>query len=113
VIVPIYKKGDRDNPSNYRGITLVNVIGKIFSLLLRNFINKWCETENIFNNTHFGFRDCRSTANTIFLLHAVIQKILSKKSESFCFFINYQRTFDWEIVMPYGYNLFKQALAVK
>ena len=28
IIVPIHKKGDVDNPSNYRGITLINVIGK-------------------------------------------------------------------------------------
>ena len=30
VIVPIHKKGDISNLSNYRGITLVNVIAKIF-----------------------------------------------------------------------------------
>jgi hypothetical protein len=40
--VPVYKKGDKLDPTNYRGLTLVNIIGKIFSLVLRNRINCWC-----------------------------------------------------------------------
>ena len=41
VIVPIhkYKKGDKSDPANYRGITLVNVTAKVFSLILRNRIH--------------------------------------------------------------------------
>ena len=65
VIVPIFKKGDRSCAENYRGITLINVIAKIFSTLLRNRINKWCEDENIFNQAQFGFRDKRSNVDCI------------------------------------------------
>ena len=44
VIVPIYKGGKQQDPANYRGVSLVNnVLGKIFSLILRTRINKWCE----------------------------------------------------------------------
>ena len=57
VIVPIFKKGDRKNPANYRGITIVNITAKIFSLCLRNRINKWCESEHIFNEQQYGFRE--------------------------------------------------------
>ena len=35
VIVPIYKKGNTQDAANYRGVTLVNVLGKLFSLILR------------------------------------------------------------------------------
>ena len=94
VIVPIHKKGDVFNPSNYRGITLVNVIAKIFSLTLRNKLNKWCETEHILNDYQFGFRDKRSTADAIFILHATIQKILSSNSKLWCAFIDYEKAFD-------------------
>lgn len=82
IIVPIYKKGVVNVPSNYRGITLVNVTAKIFSLALRNRINKWCENEQVFNDAQYGFRDNRSTADAIFLLHSIIQKVLLKKRNS-------------------------------
>jgi hypothetical protein len=93
-IVPIFKKGDRNNPANYRGITLVNIIAKIFSLCLRNRINKWCENENVFNPLQFGFRDKRSTTDCIFILHTIIQNVFLQKHKLYCAFIDYEKAFD-------------------
>jgi hypothetical protein len=93
-IVPIFKKGNIDNPGNYRGITIINVMSKVFSLLLRNRINNWCETNNVFNDAQYGFRDNRSTADAIFILHSIIQNILSNKLKLWCTFVDYERAFD-------------------
>jgi len=43
----IFKKGDRNNPENYRPIALLNVPLKIFTSLMNNRINNWIEGENI------------------------------------------------------------------
>ena len=32
-VVPIYKQGDKKNVSNYRGITMINLVRKLFSLV--------------------------------------------------------------------------------
>ncbi|ESO90491.1 hypothetical protein LOTGIDRAFT_123347, partial [Lottia gigantea] len=34
-IIPVFKKGDVNNPDNYRGITLVGCIGKLFTLHIK------------------------------------------------------------------------------
>uniref|UniRef100_A0A673IRE6 Reverse transcriptase domain-containing protein n=1 Tax=Sinocyclocheilus rhinocerous TaxID=307959 RepID=A0A673IRE6_9TELE len=34
VICPLYKNGDRNNVENYRGISLFNVLGKMFTKIL-------------------------------------------------------------------------------
>ena len=94
VIVPIFKKGDRSSASNYRGITLINIIAKIFSISLRNRINKWCERDSIFNSAQFGFRDSRSTTDCIFILHTIIQNVINNKSKLYCAFIDYEKAFD-------------------
>ena len=85
--IPIFKKGNKHDPANYRAITLVNIMSKIFSLCLRNRIDKWCENENVFSESQFGFRDNKSTTDAIFILHALIQKILSRNMKLWCIFI--------------------------
>ena len=112
-IIPIFKKGDKKDPSNYRGITLVNVISKIFSLCLRNRINCWCEEENVFNPLQFGFRDKRSTTDCIFILHSIIQNVLLQKHKLYCAFIDYEKAFDTVIHEALWIKLFKSGLSCK
>ena len=94
LIVPIPKKGDMSNPSNYRGITLINSFAKLFSVVIRKRVNSWCEEQSLLNDFQFGFRDKRGTADCIFVLHTLIQKILARKSKLYCAFIDYEKAFD-------------------
>ena len=48
IIVPIFKKGDADDPGNYRGVSLVSVVSKIYTHILNKRLTKWIdETEQI------------------------------------------------------------------
>ena len=46
LIVNLFKKGDREDPGNYRGITLLSVVGKVFCKVLNNrlvqCLDKYC-----------------------------------------------------------------------
>ena len=66
-------------PSNYRGITLINTMGKIFSLILRNRLNKWCENENVLSDSQYGFREGRSTADAILSYIPLFKRFYIKK----------------------------------
>ena len=112
-IIPIYKKGDPSSPSNYRGITIVNTLSKIFSLLLRNRLNNWVENEACLNDVQFGFRDGRSTADAIFNLHSLIQKVLHKKHKLWCVFIDFERAFDTVSRNALWYKLFECGISCK
>lgn len=98
VIVPIYKnKGDIDSPNNYRGITLTNVLAKIFSHVLLNRINKWSEKHEKINCNQFGFQKAKSTIDCIFIFNSIISKVLNEDSGSkklYCTFIDYEKAFD-------------------
>ena len=56
VIVPIYKKGDKMKPENYRGITLTSTLSKMFTYLLNQRLGQWCENNNILSEAQFAYK---------------------------------------------------------
>ena len=57
-------------------------------------INKWCETNSVFNDSQYGFRDNCSTADAVFILHTTIQKSFATNKKLWCIFLDYERAFD-------------------
>ena len=56
MIVSLFKKGDREDPGNYRGITLLNVVGKLLNKVLNYRLLKWLEEHNKLSESQAGFR---------------------------------------------------------
>ena len=79
-VVPIYKKGDIDNPSNYRPISLLNAMYKIYVSLVRARVQKAVEFK--VSPTQYGFRPNRSTAHATYLIRR-LQDWSEQKTHSF------------------------------
>ena len=94
ILVPLFKKNDINDINSYRGITLISCFSKIFTGVLNNRIYKWDEENNIVSDAQFGFRQNKSTVDAIFILNAVISKILHNKRRLYCAFIDLRKAFD-------------------
>ena len=94
VITPIHKKGDFDEVNNYRGITLINIMSKIYSHILHNRLIKWAEQCEKNNMCQFGFQPHKSTVDCIFSFHTIISKTLSRGEKLYCSFVDFRRAFD-------------------
>ena len=46
-IILTFKKCDKEEPPNYRGMTLLSTAGKLFTRILNNRINDWTEEYNV------------------------------------------------------------------
>ena len=55
-IIPIYKKGNTSDKNNYRPISLLPVLSKVFEKLLLQQILVYLEENNILSEHQFGFR---------------------------------------------------------
>ena len=55
-IVPLHKKRSIENVENYRGITLISVIGKLFTNILNARLNDWAENYKVYVEAQAGFR---------------------------------------------------------
>ena len=64
-VVPIYKKDDPGSPCNYRPISTLPVLSKIFELLMHKRIVKYLEEHDVVNENQFGFRAMRGTNDAI------------------------------------------------
>ena len=78
-IVPIYKKGDKNDSNNYRGITFLSNFGKPFTSIRTQRVDKWSEFNNFLSDSQFGFRKGLSTVDSVFVLHNLIQVLSTIK----------------------------------
>ena len=94
IIIPLFKKGHANDANNYRGITLISCLEKIFTSVINNRLLKWSNENNIVTDAQFGFKPGYGTSDAIFSLHTVISKVLSSKKKLYCCFVDYRKAFD-------------------
>ncbi|MES9902847.1 MAG: reverse transcriptase family protein [Sedimenticola sp.] len=98
-IIPIHKKGDPMDPSNYRPITLLSCLGKLFTSILNTRVTNFVEEHDILNENQAGFRKNYSTTDHIFALHSLIELLKKSKKKLYCAFVDFAAAFDsvWRI----------------
>lgn len=95
ILLPLLKKGNPNDPSNYRGLTLSNVLSKMFLWILNKRLNKWLDLNNKLLETQAGFRKGYSTSDNMFILDTILQKYLTKpKGRVYIFFVDFSKAFD-------------------
>jgi hypothetical protein len=94
-VLPLYKnKGPPTDPGNYRGITLLSCLGKLFTAILNGRITKFMNENGLLGNEQAGFRAGHSTMDHVFLLHQVIDFYRQRGKQVFCAFVDYSKAFD-------------------
>lgn len=90
-----YKKGEKEDPDNYRGIALVNHITKIFTNLISERLYSWAESCGLLPEGQAGFRHERGCMDNIYALteanHAQLRR---DKGSVFVTFVDFRRAFD-------------------
>lgn len=94
-IIPIYKgKGSTYSPENYRPITILSCLSKLFTSALNERLTKFVDTYNLLNENQCGFRKNHSTLDHVFTLNFLVELLKSQKSKLFVGFIDFSRAFD-------------------
>ena len=57
---PIFKKGNKTSPNNYRPVSLTSIVCKIFESFIRNALYDHLVKNNLLSNHQFGFCKGRS-----------------------------------------------------
>ena len=94
-VIPIFKnKGSNQNLDNYRPISLLSNIDKIFEKLVHKRLTSYFNKYNLFFERQFGFRKAHSTNHTLITLTEEIRKYLDSGKFSCGVFIDLRKAFD-------------------
>ena len=112
IIRPIYKKkGQQTDPNNYRPITLLSCLGKLFTSILNERLTNYYDVNYLLGEEQAGFREGYSTVDHTFVLHSLIDLYLSDRRRIYCVFVDYRKAFDsvnrfllWEKLLRHNVN---------
>ena len=93
----MHKKGDLNNPANYRGIVLLSVLGKLFTRVLNNRLNQWAEEYGVYVEAQNGFRKNRGTIDNLFILQQLINDHIENGKTLYTFFVDFTKAFDYVV----------------
>ena len=68
LIVSLFKKGDREDPGNDRGMTWLNWVGELYSRIMKNCLLEFLELNGKLHEGQGGFGIGRCCIDRIFLL---------------------------------------------
>ena len=94
LIHPIYKAGDKDDPGNYRGITVVVILAKLYAMVLEARASAWAEQMKCRAKGQAGFRKDFRTTDQIFVIQTLVQQAKQAKQKLYCCFVGFKKAFD-------------------
>ena len=95
VVVILHKDGDTNDLNNFRGITLLSMLGKLLIGVLNNRLSEVLQEENLLNENQAGFRKGYRTTDHIFTLLTLINHYNNvKKKILYVCFVDLRKAFD-------------------
>ena len=113
IICPLYKgKGSVQDLNSYRGISLTNVISKVFTKILNVRLNNYVTNYGLLRREQIGYRRGFCTVDHLFSLQAVAQKYLTRKSgRLYILYVDFSKAFDciqhdllWYVMLNNGFH---------
>ena len=93
-ITPVYKKGTKTDKTNYRPISLLPALSKVFERILFNRIYRYCEDNGILTWRNSGYKKWDSTINQLLYISDMIYKNLDNRDDTCLVFLDQSHAFD-------------------
>ncbi|CAB3220285.1 unnamed protein product [Arctia plantaginis] len=94
VVCPIFKSGEKSEPSNYRPISLLSTMSKILEKIVNKRLINYLEKNEMLSNCQFGFRAKKSTEDAVLTLASNIVTNIEKGDKCLGVFLDLQKAFD-------------------
>ena len=83
-VTPVFKKNDKQNKTNYRPISLLPNLGKVFERAIFNHLYKYCQDKGLLTWRNSGYKPLDSSVNQlIYIAHKIYQSL--ENGDDVCF----------------------------
>ena len=106
-VIPVFKTGDKNDPNNYRPISLLPTISKILEKIIYKRVFKFILNQNIICPSQYGFVKGRSTEQAMTDIILKITNAIENKKFAIGLFLDLSKAFD---SIPHDILLWKLSL---
>ena len=92
LLVPIPKKGNLSKCDNWRGIALLDVVGKVVARIIEERLQEVAEEE--LPESQCGFREKRGYSDMVFTVCQFVENSWEHRTKSFLVFIDLKKAYD-------------------
>ncbi|CAM5150489.1 unnamed protein product [Natator depressus] len=93
-VVPIFKKGKKEDPGNYRPVSLTSVPGKIIQQVLKESILKHLEERKVIRNSQHGFTKGKSCLTNLIAFYDETTGSVDEGKAVGVLFLDFSKAFD-------------------
>ena len=93
-VKPLFKKGSRDSPGNYRPISLTCIPCKMMERIVRDGLVNYMNSNKLFSNSQYGFRSLRSCALQLLEVMEKWTEWIDEGKNFDCIYFDFKKAFD-------------------
>lgn len=94
IIILLHKNGDVRDLDNFRGITLLSAVHRLYTAVLQARLSRYCEEKGIIADEQAAFRQHRGVRDHLFVLSEIIRVRMEKKKPTYACFVDLRKAFD-------------------
>ena len=110
ILTPILKSGPKMDPSNYRGISILSCLSKLYTAILNKRLMNYAIEQGILQPEALGFVAGNRTSDAHLVIHSLIQRYCHQENKKiFSCFVDFSKAFDtiprdllFEKLLKYG-----------
>ena len=92
ILHPIHKSNEKDDPDNFRGISIASCFGKLFTRILKNRLQAFVDKNNLISNIQGSGKKCSRTSDHLLVVKYLIDKIVKgERKKLYACFINIKK----------------------
>ena len=104
-IIPIFKSGDSNSTANYKSISMLPFLSKMFEKLMCGGLDSYLKSNNILCTNQFGFHKISNTQDAIIEFLDYVYSLLDKKQSTIAVYLDFSNSLLLLLLLKKIYNV--------